>query len=305
MKTGNQPERKGRLSPFICCVAVAFAAIISQPLNVEAAPLLLSHFKLNGDGQDALGNSPPMDLAGVSFTNDTLALPQTGFFSASARITGFSYTSFTVAFDFRPSSFDLPHRTLLSGGPLYRWLGFENDASGHLLLRLNNGKLSYSFTNAMAINQWHTLVCSVDLPSQTIVTVLDQERLPDIALQNFQFEVIGTSFEESDKAFSFWNSRNSERFCGQADNLRVYSRALTGQQLQTHLSPRLSVQRVGPNALIHWAADLTGFVPEWAASLTPPIRWLTDNRSAVIVGDQRVLIDAPASGTRFYRLRRF
>ncbi len=305
METGIRRKRKARLSRLLGFVAVGFVAGFSQALSHAAEPQLLAHFKLNGDGLDALGNSPPMDLVGVTFTNDTLALPATGNYSAAARISGFSYSSFTVAFDFRPGSFDDPHWNLLSGGPSYRWIGFENDAAGHLILRLNNSNFMYAFTNVLALDQWHTLACAVDLPSQSILTVLDGERLTDVVLQNFQFQVVGTAAEESDKIFSFWNNGNAARFYGQADNLRVFNRALTGPELQTFLTPRLSMLSIGQNVLIYWSSDVTNVVPEWTDSLMPPFRWRTEERSPSLVGEQRVLLDAPAIGTRVYRLRRF
>lgn len=305
METGTRRKRKARLSRLLGCIALVFVAGFSQLLSHAAEPQLLAHFRLNGDGQDSLGNSPPMDLVGVTFTNDTLALPATGYYSAAARINGFAYSSFTVVFDFRPGGFDDPHWNLLSGGPSYRWIGFENDAAGHLILRLNNGNFMYGFTNVLALDEWHTLACAVDLPSQSIRTVLDGERLPDMVLQNFQFQVVGTPAEETDKVFSFWNYGNAARFYGQADNLRVFNRALTGPELQTFLSPQLSVLSVGQNVLVYWSSNLTSVVPEWTDSLLPPVRWRTEERSPSLLGEQRVLLDAPAIGTRFYRLRKF
>jgi len=285
--------------------AVVLGALILLPLPSDAAPLLLSHFKFNGSGEDSLGNSPPMALSGVMFTNETLATPQSGGYAASARVAGFSYSSFTVAFDFRPYDFGFPNQTLLSGGPSYRWIGFENDSAGHLLLTLNNRNRLYNFTNVVATHRWHTLVCSVDLISRAIVTVLDGERLPDIALQNFQFNVIGTAFEQSDQVFSFWNYGNATGLYGQADNLRIYSRALSGSEIQSLHSPRIGLSQSGQGALIHWSADLTGYVAETATSLLAPVQWVADGRTPVFVGDRRVLVDPLATGPRFYRLRRF
>ena len=43
--------------------------------------------------------------------------------------------------------------------------------------------------------------------------------------------MVGTPSEESDKAFSFWNYGNASFFCGQADNLRVYGRALAATEI--------------------------------------------------------------------------
>lgn len=277
---------------------------MALPVHSEGAPWLLSHFKLDGSGEDSLGNSPPMQLSGVMFTNDTLATPEAEGYTAAARIAGFSYSSFTVAFDFRPYDFKGHHRTLLSGGPSHRWIGFENDSEGRLQLTLNNSNRRYDFRNVLAVHRWHTLVCSVDLISQTIVTVLDGERLPDIALEGFQFEVVGTSSERSDQVFTFWNHGNATGLYGAADNLRVYRRALSASEILALHSPRLGVSQSAQGVLIHWSADLTGYVAESTASLRSPVHWEPDGRTPVLVDDRKVLVDLPATGPRLYRLRR-
>lgn len=65
------------------------------------------------------------------------------------------------------------------------------------------------------------------------MTFLDGQRLRDVDLGDFQFNVVGTPSEESDKAFSFWNYGNASFFCGQADNLRVYGRALAATEISS------------------------------------------------------------------------
>ncbi|MGZ4972424.1 MAG: LamG-like jellyroll fold domain-containing protein [Limisphaerales bacterium] len=202
-------------------------------IHALASPLgsLLSDFKMNGNGLDALGNSPSMEISGVCFSAGALQLTNTDGFVATAKVPDLSYASFTVAVDFNPCDFAYPHSTILSCGPNYRWLGLENDASGHLQITLNNTSYVFPFTNVISANRWHTLICSVDLASQRIVTFLDGEHLPDITLSGFQFEVVGTDSEESDKAFSFRNNGNATRLYGYADNLRIYSRALTQEQI--------------------------------------------------------------------------
>ncbi|MDB6058102.1 MAG: hypothetical protein JWO95_1946 [Verrucomicrobiales bacterium] len=202
-------------------------------IHAVASPLssLLSHFKMNGNGLDALGNSPSMEICGVSFSAGALQLTNTNVFDATAKVPGLSFGSFTVAVDFNPCDFGYPHTTILSCGPSYRWLGLENDDSGHLQITLNNSYYVFPFTNVISTNRWHTLICSVDLASQRIVTFLDGEHLPDITLSGFKFEVVGTDSEASDKAFSFWNYGNATRLYGYADHLRIYSRALTEEQI--------------------------------------------------------------------------
>jgi hypothetical protein len=51
-----------------------------------------------------------MNLANVVFINNALTLPETGDYTASALIAGFSYSAFTVSFDFNPTDFTNTHR---------------------------------------------------------------------------------------------------------------------------------------------------------------------------------------------------
>jgi hypothetical protein len=286
--------------------SLLIALILSASIHrVPAQPLLLSYFKLNTDGLDTLSNSFPMQLDGVSFTNNALALPGTGYYTASAQIAGFSYSAFTVAFDFNPTSFGYPNTTLLSGGPYYRWFGLENDAAAHLAVTINGDNQYFNFTNVITTNHWHTLVCSVNMNSQTILTMLDGQMLPPIFLQNIQFNVIGTADEPYEKVFTFWNYGNASFLSGQANNLRIFSGALTASEMSSLNAVSMSVQAFGQGVIITWSSGLNGYVPQWTPSLLPPVQWQDDTRTPLIIGDQRVLIDTPAPGTRFYRLRKF
>ena len=77
-----------------------FALLFFAVTSAQPAPMLLSHFKMDGNGRDDLGNSPGMELFGTSFAGKKLVLPcdpEPGFYTALARINGFSYESFTVA----------------------------------------------------------------------------------------------------------------------------------------------------------------------------------------------------------------
>ena len=272
--------------------------------HAAAQPVLLSYFKLNTDGLDSLSNSFPMELYGVSFTNDALTLPSAGDYTASAQIAGFSYSAFTVAFDFNPTAFGYPNTTLLSGGPYYRWFGLENDAAGHLAVTVNADNQYFNFTNIITTNHWHTLVCSVNMNSQIILTMLDGQMLPPIILQNIQFNVIGTADESYDKVFTFWNYGNASFLSGQANNLRIFSGALTTSEMSSLNAVTISAQAFDQGVIINWSAGLNGYVPQWTGSLLPPIQWQDDVRTPLIIGDQRVLIDAPAPIAKFYRLRR-
>jgi hypothetical protein len=302
----NLDQRRPLAGLFFLACAVVF---LSTP-QTEASSLLLADFKFDGNGQDYLSNSPPMDVSGFSFTNGSIHFAdagfQIGYLPGSAKINGLDYNSFTVALDFNPSDFVYPHWNLLSGGPGYRWIGLETDPLGHLHLRFNNGSYLFAPTNIVRSNFWHTLVCSVDLVSQPsigkIALFLDGQQVLGLTLDNFQFNVPAGE-RDSETVFSFQNSGNGTILSGYADNLRVYRRALSSSEIVSLFSPRLSIRRMDRRILVGWQADFHGYVLESNSSLRPPICWTSDPRLPVMDGDQYVIID-DAIGTTFYRLRR-
>ncbi|MDB6020261.1 MAG: hypothetical protein JWQ04_118 [Pedosphaera sp.] len=284
----------GLLAGFLLSVLVTGASAQSN---------LLADFKLKSDGTDALGNCPPMSLNNVSFANGALQLPA-GNYVAAATINGFSYNSFTVAVDFNPTDLSTAHETILTGGPLYRWLGLITDGDGHLEIYFNNRNLLYSFTNSIQTNAWHTLFCSVDLPSQTVVTFLDGQHLPDINLSSFTFDVIGTPDEEEDKAFSFVDDGDAIPFYGAAANLRVYNRALSAAEIASLMVPTLSLQLSGQSVLISWPVSANGYQLLSTSALAPPVSWTTNSASPLLIGSQNVIIES-MDVERFYRLKKF
>jgi hypothetical protein len=290
--------RRMLLSIVIGCILIVVPAS-----STRGAPAVLADFRFTGNGNDTAGNSPPMDLTGVPFFNGTLYFAPSNAF-ASARINGFSYSSFTVSLDFNPCNFAAANRTILCGGPAYRWISFDND-EGALVIGLNNWSRLYRFDNiSLQTNRWHTLVCSVDLGSQRIITFLDGKPMPTIFLQSFQFEVIGTTFEESDKVFLFTNGGFGTTFCGYVDNLKVYSHALTDAEIVSLYAPQLHVTRSEQSVLIYWPLELTGYVLEVNENLAEPNGWATLANQPVPVGNQSVILADRSRGMSLYRLVR-
>jgi hypothetical protein len=206
-------------------------------------PELLAHYTFERTALDSTGNSPPMELWNTSFTNGTLCLNgiYEGWnlegFHAFATITGFSYESFAVALDFLAADFS--NDNILTGGQSYRWFSLRHNA-GRLEVTLNNQALVYLLSDSqLKTNQWQNVICSVDASSKKIITVLDGQRLPDIALRpDFHFEVVGTPLENSDRLFTFANYSNGSAFHGYVDNLKVWRRALSSSEIEATLPCR-------------------------------------------------------------------
>lgn len=251
------------------------ALVIDNIQFTSAAAPLLSHFTFDADGSDALGNSPAMVLRGVSLTNGTLFIPVfPAGLDATAFVPALSYDSFTVAVEFNPSRVDYQHATILSGGPFYRWMVLEADDTAHLRITLNNYRQVFAFTNTLiTTGRWHSVICSVDVPSQTIVTFFDGMRLPDIALPGFRFDVIGMPEEGSEKVIGFINGGTGGFLSGFADNLRIFNRALTAAEIDSFFlrsSPRFYRQ---PQNLIVKRGAVAIFSSDVRSSENIQYRW--------------------------------
>jgi Concanavalin A-like lectin/glucanases superfamily len=202
---------------------------------------LLAHYAFEGSAVDLTGNSPPMELRNTTFTNGTLFLngiyefaSDPGGFHASARIIGLSYDSFTVALDFRAAEFaKFSNHNILTGGRDYRWFSLWHNA-GRLEVTLNQNGFVYLISNSrLKTNQWQSVICSVDVSAKRIITFLDGQRLEDIVLTpDFNFEVVGTSHESTDRLFTFTHYGGGSAFHGYVDNLKVWARALSASEIE-------------------------------------------------------------------------
>ena len=272
--------------------------------TAASAPTLLAHYRFEFNEYDSAFNSPPIQLHNVRIDGTAHLLPYPQDYIASAAIENMSYRSFTVATDFKPLSLGFMHTTILSGGPLYRWLGLQNDDAGHLILTFNNTSSSHTFTNIIATGIWHTVVCTVDWTNKAAIVYLDGEQLPTVQLPGERFEIEGTEFESSNRIFTFRNGGNASRLHGEADNLKVYNRALTPQEVtDIFFTPRIRIVIENDRALIHWHRDLTGYVLETSPSLGIDAHWTQVSDQPVLDADY-MAINAVLRGQRFYRLSR-
>jgi len=248
-----------------------------------------------------------MNLFNVSFHDGALVLSDggtNGLYLAHAHIDDFSYESFTVGLDFRSAGVAYPYSTILSGGPLYRWLGLETDPDGHLLLTLNNTSYVYPFKNIISTGQWHTVVCTVDWPSRSAFVYLDGKMLAPVALPGTQFNVVGTPEEASSRTFTFWNGGNASHFVGYADNLRVFARALSNAEISDIFAPKVEVLAAGENIVINWSADLTGYWLESNSLVSATNGWVRSPGTPAILGNRKIIIERATADPRYFRLSR-
>jgi hypothetical protein len=142
-----------------------------------------------------------------------------------------------------------PPSNILTGGSWYRWLGF-NPATNGLEITLNNQVFRHEFSGSVVrLDEWHNLICSLDLRRKEIVTILDGRALEIVKLpENFQLEIVGTDREAGDKELTFVNYSNGKIFNGYAAHLRVFSRALVTSEM-TNLYSDLALERKSLPAL--------------------------------------------------------
>jgi hypothetical protein len=222
---------------------------------------LVAWFRFDGDGQDQLGRCPVVERTNTVLADGAVLVSgqyEHAGGSAPCRLVatvpGLAYQTFTVSFDFLPLDFDpsrrghwdwlhsllwrvsggrfgqvnaTPHDTILMGGTSHRWLGYRQQ-NGQLELTLNNQRLIHVFTNVFVKpGGWHNLTCSADFSRREILTWLDGLPLQAVHLPaDFQLEIVGSSAEATDRAFTVCNYSNGSAFHGYLDNLMVLGRAL-------------------------------------------------------------------------------
>lgn len=278
-------------SPWLCLLLLTVAAH-ANPTND-----LLAHFRLETDGQDSLGRSPPAELRNAAIREGSLFLNGCyenrgggNGFRATFPIRRLDYKSFTVALDFYPLSFQ-PDRNLnaverkldfltfggywrwlgpkrsdnaniLTGGTSHRWLGCRCETNT-LQLTLNNQAFVHVFSSTeVSANRWHNLICSVDLDAGIILTQLDGQLLEAIHLPpDFKLNIIGAEAEPTDGNFSFANYSNGSAFYGHAAHLKVFGRALDKRELDalyvSSTSERAALQPKQPAPSLPSAAVLS------------------------------------------------
>lgn len=276
--------------------------------SIDAAPVLLANYLMNGDANDATSNCPPMQLYNASFVSNAMFIPAIPGHDhrTSAYIKSFSYDAFTVAVDFKPTSMAPPWgEAILYGGFWYRWMGFDR-VDDRLRITLNNHSLAFDFPEArISTNQWHRLVCSFDGSGQRIVTFLDGVHLADIQLQNFHFEVVGTKDEVQEKELTFTDPSIASYFSGFVDNLKIFGQALTPAEITSLLFPRVDCVRSGSTMLLHWpVAEMDGFILESTPAFSITNVWSPVLPAPVVISDRYVVPQEIGGPARFFRLRK-
>ena len=203
---------------------------------------LVAFYTFNGTPNDSSGVSEPISLENAPFTEgQVLYLNGEYFYSvdpgylALAQISRFYYDQFTVSTDFHALVFDIAEGkdTLIIGGSSYRWFGlrYRND---ELQLTLNNQRFVHTLAGVhLQVGRWYNISASFDLQAKTVVVMLDGELVGTIKLDSeFTLDVIGSASDPSDRNFTYTNYSYGGVFHGYVDNLIVFNRALSTDEMR-------------------------------------------------------------------------
>jgi len=202
---------------------------------------LLAHFKFNGDGKDDTGSNPDFDLKNTEFIDDALFLNgiyeyrDGAAFRANVAVPKISYQTFSVAVRFKLATprEGASQPNLMTGGTSYRWFGlrFSDTTGGKLIVYLNNGDYAQRMEGtAVKPNTWTTIVCTVDLPLRRIAVYENGKLAGTMSLpKDFVLDVLAKDVK--DKVWSFTNYSGGDTFHGWVDDLALYDRVLTADDV--------------------------------------------------------------------------
>ena len=155
------------------------------------------------------------------------------------------YRAFTVSWRFRfdPTDHEWPHATtrrtwrrqnLITGGTSHRWLIISRGLSKKLNIAFNNDNVGIELPDVeLPEGVWMRIACSFDLADRRrMLVMLDGRKVADIELpEGFSLKVFGSKAEVTDRLFTFTNYSSGQTFAGQIDDLTVYPRAMSEEEL--------------------------------------------------------------------------
>jgi hypothetical protein len=214
-----------------------FLGATSPADKLPTAPL--AHFRFNGNANDEIRSNPAFRLKNTQFKENALYLNgeyetpfHVGYYAVCAT-PKLDYMSFTVALKFKAEEFGPDKTNLLTGGTACRWFGMNRSEAGNLAVTLNNQDFTHEIKDAtLETGKWTTVACSVDVSARKVVVFLNGKKAADIDLpKDFKLRVIDTEFEDTDKQWTFTNYSNGSVFHGLVDELVIFGKALSPEQL--------------------------------------------------------------------------
>lgn len=205
----------------------------------------LASYLMNGDLNDSKQVSEALDVGNIIIYNpERTALFLDGNYCDNVRCGSGYYAhayiprlipdNFTVYTEFNASDFDGKHTSIINGGFDIQWFGLSVN-NGNLVLSFNERNFTYLFpTTQLRPRAWHKVMVSVDKSNSIVHVMLDGRLLRPVDITGVRFNPIGSTISESDKMFSYTYHRNQETFFGLIDNLTVFRRALSPNEMRAY-----------------------------------------------------------------------
>ena len=204
---------------------------------------VLAHLNFNDKSVvDLANNGATCDTQNSTF--DGTAFQSTGLYEHGSEPNGqrfvvstpkLNFKSFTVVMKFKPQSRDPLKSNILNGGTGYRWFGLSRTESGHLAIDLNNNTRLAELTEfPLPLNQWHDIVCAVDLDKGMIGVAVNNKPPRVIPLPaGFQLEVLSAKTAEREKQWTFSNYSNARTLLGLVDELTILDGVFSQAEFET------------------------------------------------------------------------
>jgi Concanavalin A-like lectin/glucanases superfamily len=218
------------------------AALAAPALKDDKSPVKpLAHFRFAGNAKNEVKGEAEFELKNTEFKDNALSL--NGVYEHNGRADGYravcktpklDYEKFTAALRFKAEEFGEGKSNLLTGGTLYRWFGLERSRGGNLVVTLNNRDFHKEVDGAaLEKGKWVVVACSVDVPARKAVAAVNGKKVAVIDLpKDFKVAVAESKEKDADKVWSFTNYSNGNVFHGLVDELLIYGRALTAEELE-------------------------------------------------------------------------
>jgi thiol-disulfide isomerase/thioredoxin len=219
---------------------VLFRIEVSEPTEPKN-PRVLAHLNFNENSViDLADNGAECDIKNPLF--DGTAYRSNGIYENSGKPDGqrfvvgtpnLNFKSFTIAMKFKLQSAEHQKSNILNGGEGYRWFGLSRSDGGNLLIELNNTRLAELTEFPLPLNQWHDLVCAVDLDKGVIGVSVNKKPPRAVSLPaGFQLEVLSASNTEGEKEWTFTNYSYGRTLQGLVDELTIFDGVFTKKEFE-------------------------------------------------------------------------
>jgi hypothetical protein len=279
--------------------------------------LLLSQFDFGREGRDRMRANESLEIdTDIEFPEQTMFVPKGSGVRARAEVSRLNYNNFTVSLDFQPLEIEEEgEQNILIGGSPFSWIRLFT-LNGRLAISLNNEREWQVIDDAeLLAGQWHRLIFSVNIQTELVELLLDGKQLEPIDLgEGFGYDRASSEANDMQRSLFFGDLEASAAFSGYVDNLMVFRRALTGEDLiQIHrgLEPKSLVSDFGHGSEVadgfttgfhvSWESNLEGFGLERAESPVGP--WSSVEPLEPSFDGRRVSIMDMQGETAIYRLR--